>query len=110
VSEFASFERDVVRELVGSRLAERDAVLESAKLVSCEHTGVGYMLTVRHARLPQERIVCSEPLLVGKTGDYEFGFVVFIEKGELALECHSWGDEPLPNDLRSRDVRVRPVA
>jgi hypothetical protein len=112
VSEFTGYEREVVRELVSPRLPEAQiiAVLDSASLVSYEHTGVGYFLTVRHSSLPNDRAVCNKPILIGSSDDYEFGFVVFLENGELTLECHSWGGASLPDDLRARDVRVRPAS
>jgi hypothetical protein len=42
---------------------------------------------------------------MGKADQLECGFVVFLENGELLLECHGWGSD-LPDDLRTRDVRV----
>ncbi len=104
---FREFERNAVRTLVGSSLPEGDLeeVLASAVLVSCQHTGSGYFLTVRHAAVPEERTVCHRPLLIGRTGGLDCGFVVFLEGGELTLECHSWGAE-LPEDFRDRQVEI----
>ncbi len=108
LSAFRDFERDVVRTLVGRHRPESEveAVLASAPLASYEHTGSGYYLTVRHPAIPAQRIVCHQPVLIGKAGDLECGFVVFLEAGELTLECHSWGDERLPEDFRERHVEI----
>jgi hypothetical protein len=87
-----------------------EELLDSASFVSCEHTGVGYFLTVSHPALPHSRIVCDTPVVVGRTRGIECGFVVFLEGGELTLECHSWGDEPLPADLRERALAIQAAA
>ena len=97
--------------LVGDLLpdGQLQAVLDSAHLVSFEHTGVGYFLNVQHSALPAERVVCHEPLLMGKAGDVECGFVVFLGERKLTLECFTYGDESLPEDFRKRSVVVRRI-
>lgn len=86
------------------------AVLDSASIVSYEHTGVGYFLTVRHATLPSHRVVCDKPLLTGRYGDVECGFVVFLEDGELTLECHSWGAGGIPENFREWPIEIKAAA
>ena len=108
MSVFMGFEQQVIRTLL-SRQMEADqveAVVNSASHVSYESTGVGYFLTVRHPTLPLERVVCSEPTITGRSGGLSCGFVVFLENGELTLECHSWGDASIPEDFRTRQVEV----
>ena len=75
----------------------------NASDADCDHTGVGYFLTVRDDGLPSVRIVLDEPLLMGRSNGVEVGFVVFIENHELTLECHGWGVE-VPADIREREV------
>ena len=70
-------------------------------------TGNGYFLTIKHPRLPEKRIVCDKPLLIGESGGIETGFIVFIEKRELTIECHSWGDLQIPPNYRESEVRIR---
>jgi len=41
---------------------------------------------------------------MGVTDGIEFGFVVFLEHGELTLECHTWGAIDVPSDFRERNV------
>ena len=105
---FIDFEREVVARLVGHHLPTSvvESVLDTAELVSFESTGVGYFLTVVHPSLPIDRTVCNEPTLVGRADGLDCGFVVFLENGELTLECHTWGDAGLPDDFRTRDVSV----
>ncbi len=105
---FRDFERDVIRTLVGRRRPESEVeeVLDAAALVSCEHTESGYYLRVRHPAIPTQRIVCHQPVLIGTAGDLQCGFVVFLEDGLLTLECHTWGDERMPEDFRERSVGV----
>ncbi len=106
MSAFREFEREIVKLLVGRHMREDEltAVLDSANSVSYEHTGVGYFVTVRHPNLPSERTVCDEPMLIGRSGDVDCGFVVFLEGGEMTLECHSWGDTLVPEDFRETQV------
>lgn len=107
-STFNDYEREVVAALLEGYLPASvvESVLEGAARESLEETGFGYFLTAAHADLPRERIVCNEPLLTGRAGDLECGFVIFLESGKLTLECYTWGDDGLPADFRDRDVCV----
>ena len=111
-SPFRSFERVVVKMLTSEQIPQGqiEALLDTARLVSLEHTGVGYFLTVAHEKIPTQRVVCDLPAVMGKTGDIACGFIVFLEGGELTLECHSWGDGAIPADIRDRRVEVTPMA
>lgn len=82
---------------------------QEAELVDIAHTGAGYFLTVRHPGLPQERLVLNKPILVGEVPGVVVGFVVFIENGELMLECQGWGADNVPIDIREMNVRVDPA-
>ena len=108
MSAFMPFEQQVVRTLLSPHMEADhvDAVLNAASVVSYEHTGVGYFLTVRHPTLPLERVVCSAPTVTGMSGGVNCGFVVFLEHGALTLECHAWGDASLPEDFRTQHVQV----
>jgi hypothetical protein len=105
VSVFTEYEREVVTALVSATLppALVESVLAEATLVSLETTGAGYFLTVTHPGLPVARTFCNKPLIVGRSGELECGFVVFVQDAELMLECHGWG-LGLPDDFRTRDV------
>jgi hypothetical protein len=81
-------------------------IVNNAEFKDYEYTGSGYFIKISHPFLPQERIVCSKPTVFGRSDGIECGFVIFIENGELTLECHSWGERDVPADFRNRDVRV----
>src|SRR6185503_20966807 len=95
------YERKVIETLTKHVLprAVLSAVTTSAP-VTVEHTGAGYFLTVRHPGLPKGRMVCNNPILMGKSQGVETGFVVFLEDHQLTLECHAWGSEPVPGSYR----------
>jgi len=85
-------------------------IIDNAELVSYKNTGCGYFLDIRHPDLPEERMVCHKPIVIGEADGFTSGFVVFIENGGLTIECHEWGGEPnMPEDFRDKDVHVRPV-
>jgi hypothetical protein len=79
---------------------------DAERLDSYENTGCGYFLSVKHPSLPAEPRTLSEPAVVGKFGDIQAGFVVFLGYGELTLECHTWGPVDVPEDFREREVVI----
>jgi hypothetical protein len=81
-------------------------VIRDGDVVSIEHTGVGYFYTFRHPSLPTERRVCNAPVISGKCNGIETGFIVFIERNELTLECYSFGNQPVPEDYRRSTVSL----
>ena len=108
IGAFVEYERAVMKILLGAHMSAdrvRD-LLDSAEPISCEHTGVGYFLTVQHPTLRTGRAVYEEPLVTGTAEDISCGFVVFLEDRQLTLECHSWGDSPIPTDIRERRIEV----
>ena len=108
MSIFKDYERKVIQILVQRTTPglQLHSLLDESELVSIEYTGVGYYLTVRHKVIPRERVVCSERMLFGCAEGIECGFVVFLENGDLTLECHSWGNDEIPRDFREKNVAV----
>ena len=108
MSEFREFESQVLRMLVAPELGGSavEAILREAKLVSYNYSGAGYFLTVKHECLPSNRMVCSKPQVVGRSGNVQTGFIAFIENGELMLECHTWGEINVPENFRDQHVLV----
>ena len=108
MSAFRDFERKAIKLLAANAMpeVELDTLLDSSSLEKYEHTGVGYFVTIRHRAIPSTRTVCNQPLVVGKAGDVECGFVVYLDNGALTLECHSWGDGELPEDFRECQVEL----
>jgi hypothetical protein len=82
------------------------AISREAEFVGLEHTGVGYFLTIKHPRFSQERHVYSKPIVIGEIPGAVVGFLVFIENGDLMLECHGWGADSVTKDIREMDVQV----
>ncbi len=108
MSVLREYEKKVVHLLASRVLSSQqlDAVIQEGKLVEYEYTGCGYFLTIKHPSLPAERVVCHTPTLTGSAGGINSGFVIFIEDGELTIECHSWGDVDVPEWFRDRDVQI----
>jgi hypothetical protein len=109
MSAFRDFEQNIVRLLLAPHFGADtvDDIEQAAALVSYRHSGVGYFLTVRHPLVPVQRLVCSKPIVSGRSGAVECGFIAFIENGELMLECYSYGNESIPDDIRELNVAVR---
>lgn len=89
--------------------AQLEAVVREGEFTSYEYTGNGYFLTLRHSSLPIERLVCSSPTVRGHAAGVNCGFLIFIENGELTIECHSWGQTEMPEGFRDTDVEVAAV-
>jgi hypothetical protein len=108
LSTFTQYELRALQLLVTPRLGATvvDTIAREASLVSYDYTEVGYFLTVAHPSLPHERIVCDEPLLTGRVGDTEIGFIVFLESGELTFECYTFGLETVPDNIRELNVTI----
>ncbi len=102
------YEKQVARELLRTAgLEELFGLLATASEEDFEYTKVGYYLTIKHPKLPVESRVLDEPLIFGRSEAVpEVGFLGFVGNQEFTLECHSWGDEDIPDDFRDRDVEV----
>lgn len=111
MSAFNSYESEVLRVSLEGRYSDEqiDDVIENAKLVSLEHTGDGYFLTVAHPLMPAARTVCSDPSLVGRFQDVLCGFVLFLEGGELMFECVGYPSSANLDGVVPEDIRELPV-
>jgi hypothetical protein len=111
MSNLREYEKTVVQLLASGVLSPQqlDAVIREGRLVEYDYTGCGYFLTIKHDDLPAERIVCDTPKLTGRADGIISGFIVFIEDGELTIECHTWGEVDVPEWFRDRDVRVAAI-
>jgi hypothetical protein len=107
MSHFRAFEVDALRLLLERKYGREfvDTLIRDAKLVSLDFSGCGYFLTVRHPSLPVERTVFFEPKVIGRAGDTQGDFIVFVEDKELMLEYAAIGE--VLDDFRDRDVHVR---
>jgi hypothetical protein len=105
---FREFEKQVLRLLVTPQLGADavEAIERDAELVNFDHSGVGYFLTVSHPRITTGRVVCNKPMITGRFHSTLCGFIVFIENGELTLECYAFGDDTVPKDIRDLEIVV----
>jgi hypothetical protein len=103
------YEKEVLNLLVSDVLSsdKLNIVINNGEVFGYEYTGSGYFLGIQHSLLPKERIVCSEPIVIGEADDITCGFVVFIEDNQLTIESHSWGELNVPEDFREKNVQVR---
>lgn len=108
MSEFRSYERSIVTRLTQGVLTRelQETILSEAKLVFFEYTGCGYFLTVAHPELPRRRLVCTRPEIIAEAKGVKAGFIVFIEDGELTLECHNAEDKDVLPGYRELEVVV----
>lgn len=58
-----------------------------------EFSGAGYFLSIKDDKIPLERTVLDTPSIEGKLGEFDVGFLAFIEASELTLECYSYENE-----------------
>lgn len=76
-----------------------DEILDDAQLVSLDHTGAGYFLTLSHPSFPPERTTDAEPFVIGDAGALCVGFIAYTGGGELTLECQGLGTEARDRSL-----------
>jgi hypothetical protein len=69
-------------------------------------TGHGYFLTLTNLELPNERIVCHEPMIIGESNGVESTFLIFIEEHQLTIECAGMSDVEPPEDYRNWDIVI----
>lgn len=109
---FSEYEEKVIRILLREQLSadHLTEILGLAQRVSFEQTAGGYFLTVRHSYIPSEWYAYDQPTVTGTLGDLLCGFVVYVENGELTLECHAWGAAEVPADIREQPLAIEVVA
>lgn len=100
-----NLEKDVLRRLVSPRIGAI-AIESSDHATAIDFTDYGYFLRIEDPRLPEERFVFSRPVLMASGDGFECGFVCFVESHQLTLECHTWGDERLPKNIRTLPMNI----
>jgi len=108
VTVFKPHEEQVLDLLISSVLASEQiaAIKVKGESIDYHHTGCGYFFSVSHPCLPQNRIVCHTPMVIGNADGIECTFLVFIENGELTIECATAGIDSIPLNFRDLNVRV----
>ena len=108
MKELKEFEKKVIKHLLGKRFDDKATadILDNYDFVNYDHTGVGYFLSIKHLLIPQKREVFTDKT-IGTFSGVEVGFVIFLENGELTLECHTWSGDKLDGSFRDCDVEIR---
>jgi hypothetical protein len=108
MNNFKEYEATALRLLTAQVIpaSQIDVILAECEFISYDYTGCGYFLEVAHPELPQARVVCHKPLVMGTADSMYCGFVVFIENRTLTLECHSFGDKEVSADFRDKVVSL----
>ena len=71
-----------------------------------EFTGSGYFLQLKNKIFTVNRKVISEPIIIGRAPNYDVGFVLFMEKKTLTIECHSWGYKNPTKNIRQERITI----
>ena len=108
--DLVNFEIQVLHEMLRKRFnpVEIDDLC-SSMVERYEYSGNGYFLTIRNVLLPKEREVISKPIIIGQSNlnaELLLGFIIFVEQGELTIECHSYRAVNLPNSIRNHNVDI----
>lgn len=69
-------------------------------------TGHGYFLSLTNLELPNHRIVCHEPMIIGESNGIESTFLIFIEEHQLTIECAGMSDTELPENYREWKINM----
>ena len=103
--ELEPIERDAMRMLLAGDHPALEILRQQfaqSTVTKREYTGVGFFtdfavpdcLTV--VRKP--RIIIADVSAEIEGLEHGCGFILFVETGELTLECHLWGEDELPRD------------
>jgi len=102
------FEIEVLKIMINSRLTSDNWLdfLSNYKVSGYEYTGCGYYINVISEKIELKNEVISGPFLIGEIGGLQMGFVIYIEDNSITIECHSWGIENLPENIRKLNVKL----
>ena len=105
--EISKYEIEALNIMLDSTFSKEEInSIVKSPITGYEFTGAGYFLEITHNKLPTNRIVVSEPMLLGRAEEFNVGFLIFIENSKLVLECHSWGIENPPESIREKSIEI----
>ena len=106
----AKYEIEVLRIMLKDHFSlKKIDKLSKSEIEWIEFSGPGYFLHIKNDIIPIKRKVIAEPIVLGNTENKFVGFVLFLEKGSLTLECHSWGDVNPSDSIREKAMVVKVV-
>lgn len=78
---------------------------ENPTIKEIDVTGHGYFITIAHPSLPETRIICNKPMIIGSCNGVESTFLIFIENHELTIERAGVGEIEPPEDYKDCEIR-----
>ncbi|MEM9671373.1 MAG: hypothetical protein ACFB15_12220 [Cyclobacteriaceae bacterium] len=81
--------------------------LKEYELVSFEYTGAGYYLKIIANHLNIEKETIHNPVVVAQNEDFTVGFLLFVDRNEIVMECHSWSEFNPPENIRDLDITIK---
>ena len=102
------YEHKIIRLLCSEALPDLtlNILINKPEKVTCQFTGTGYYLDITHSEIPTERIVCDKPFLSASYQGKEIGFLIFIEKQILTLECYNLCNKDFPAEIRNNNIVI----
>ena len=67
----------------------------------------GYFLTIQVEGLNLSKETISEPNVMGAFSSYLVGFILFVERDQITIECHDYGNDINSSNLRIYDFEIR---
>ena len=104
-----NYEKEVLKLFLTDRINSDvlDELLSVAKIYNYEFTGAGYFLEAYLNGLNFEKETISEPLVVGEFNNIHVGFILYVDKDTVTMECHGWGDKNPPENIREINLKLR---
>ena len=86
------YEKEVLNLLVSDVLSsdKLNIVINNGEVFGYEYTGSGYFLGIQHSLLPKERIVCSEPIVIGEADELALDLFHDLEEGDAPELLHTF--------------------
>jgi hypothetical protein len=102
------FEIEILKIMISDRLTSNGwcDFLADYKIIGYEYTGAGYFLKISSEKLDLKNEVIHDPVPIGKIEELELGFLIYIEDNNIIIECHSWGIENPPENIRKLNVKI----
>jgi hypothetical protein len=102
------FETEVLKHLLQNRLLQHEwqILLSDYGITNYAFTGAGYFLDIVCSRIKFEKETIHRPVIRGTASGVDVGFLLFVEGNSITIECHGWGDDDLPENIRDIEVQI----
>jgi hypothetical protein len=87
---------------------EFEDIFSNCSVSNYEYTGAGYFLELYCKGINLKEETIHKPIVEGKIDDIDVGFLLYVDKNKITIECHSWGDKNPPENIR--DLKLKIVA